>query len=86
MVKANIQRANELIREGETHLAIQLLEQACAFDPRPNELVKLAKLLVRNPMWDNRALKYLRQAIEVDSSTGAATVTPSANESLSNEP
>ncbi|MCD4747801.1 MAG: hypothetical protein K8R59_00385 [Thermoanaerobaculales bacterium] len=67
MVKANIQRANELIREGETHLAIQLLEQACAFDPRPNELVKLAKLLVRNPMWDNRALKYLRQAIEIDS-------------------
>jgi curved DNA-binding protein CbpA len=66
IVHANFKRADELIREGEFYLAIQLLEQACALDPRPSELVKLSQLLLRNPLWTNRALSYMRRAIEVD--------------------
>jgi curved DNA-binding protein CbpA len=66
MVKANIARADQLIATGETYLAIQLLEQACSMDPRPEELLKLAKLQMRNPLWIGRALDRLRIAVEVD--------------------
>jgi tetratricopeptide (TPR) repeat protein len=66
IVEANLKRADELIHDGELYPAIQLLEQACALDPRPTELLKLAKLLLRNPLWTNRALSCMRRAIEVD--------------------
>jgi tetratricopeptide (TPR) repeat protein len=66
MVKANIARADQLIATGETYLAIQLLEQACSMDPQPEELLKLAKLQMRNPLWIGRALERLRIAVEVD--------------------
>lgn len=66
IVEANLKRANELIHDGELYLAIQLLEQACALDPRPTELVKLARLLLRNPLWTNRALSCMRRAIQID--------------------
>ena len=66
LVEANIKRADELIKEDELYLAIQLLEQACAIEPRPDELLKLAKLLQRNPLWVNRALSCMRRAIEAN--------------------
>ena len=66
LVEANLKRANELIKEDELYLAIQLLEQACALEPRPAELLKLAQLLQRNPLWVNRALACMRRAIEAD--------------------
>jgi tetratricopeptide (TPR) repeat protein len=66
MVAANIARADQLIATGETYLAIQLLEQACALDPQPEELLKLAKLQMRNPLWIGRALERLRIAVEID--------------------
>jgi curved DNA-binding protein CbpA len=66
LVEANLKRANELIKEDELYLAIQLLEQACALEPRPQELIKLSRLLQRNPLWVNRALACLRRAIETD--------------------
>jgi len=66
LVEENLKRANELIKEDEFYLAIQLLEQACAIQPRPEELLKLAKLLQRNPLWINRSLACLRRAIEAD--------------------
>ena len=66
LVEANIKRADELIKEDELYLAIQLLEQACALEPRPVELLKLARLLQRNPLWVNRALACMRRAIEAD--------------------
>jgi curved DNA-binding protein CbpA len=66
VVEANIRRADRLIATGETYLAIQLLEQACSLDPRPEELLKLAKLQMRNPLWIGRALDRLRIAVEVD--------------------
>ena len=66
LVSANLQRADELIREGEIHLAIRLLEQACAIEPRPDALTKLAQLMLRNPSWHDRALQLIRRAINVD--------------------
>ncbi len=66
LVDANLQRAEELLRQGELYLAIKLQEQACAIDPRPAELVRLAKLLLRNPLWTNRALATLQRAVELD--------------------
>jgi curved DNA-binding protein CbpA len=66
VVEANIQHADTLISTGETYLAIQLLEQACALDPRPMELLKLAKLQMRNPLWIGRALDRLRVAVELN--------------------
>jgi tetratricopeptide (TPR) repeat protein len=66
IVEANVKRADELIKEGEFYLAIQLLEHACKLDPRPAQLVKLSQLLLRNPLWTNRALACMRRAIEVD--------------------
>lgn len=66
LVEANIKRADQLIKEDEFYLAIQLLEQACALEPRPEELLKLARLLQRNPLWVNRALACMRRAIEAD--------------------
>lgn len=66
IVEANLKRADELVHDGELYLAIQLLEQACRMDPRPQELLKLARLLLRNPLWSQRALESLRKALEVD--------------------
>jgi curved DNA-binding protein CbpA len=66
LVKANLARADQLIATGETYLAIQLLEQACAIDPKPEQLLKLAKLQMRNPLWIGRALERLRVAVEID--------------------
>lgn len=66
LVEANLKRANELIKQDELYLAIQLLEQACSMEPRPAELIKLSRLLQRNPLWVNRALACMRRAIEAD--------------------
>jgi len=66
MVEANIKRADQMIVTGETYLAIQLLEQACGMDPQPVQLLKLAKLQMKNPLWIGRALDRLRVAVEVD--------------------
>ena len=66
LVEANLKRAEELVHDGELYLAIQLLEQACVLDPRPAELLKLSRLLLRNPLWTNRALTCMRRAIEAD--------------------
>ena len=66
LVEENLKRANELIKEDELYLAIQLLEQACAIEPRPEELLKLAGILKQNPLWINRALACMRRAIEAD--------------------
>jgi curved DNA-binding protein CbpA len=74
LVEANLKRADELVHDGELYLAIQLLEQACALDPRPAELLKLARLLLRNPLWTNRALTCMRRAIEADPKHAAAWI------------
>lgn len=66
MVEANIKRADEMIHEGEIYLAIQLLEQACSLEARPEELLKLARLMLRNPLWHRRAQACIKKALEVN--------------------
>jgi len=66
LVEANIKRADELVKDGEIYLAIQLLEQACAMDPRPEQLVKLARLMLRNPLWHRRAQRCLKTALDIN--------------------
>jgi Tfp pilus assembly protein PilF len=48
--------------------AVSLLEQTCDIDPQPTSLLKLAKLMLLNPNWVNRALEKLRRAVEIDPS------------------
>ncbi len=74
LVEANIKRAQELVHDGEPYLAIKLLEQACDIDPRPEALLQLARLLMRNPLWRGKALKTIRRAIEVDPNSSDAWV------------
>ncbi len=66
VAQANIARAEELARAGDVFTAISLLEQACALDPQPDGLLKLARLMLLNPHWSNRALEKLRLALELD--------------------
>jgi len=66
MVEANIKRADEMIHDGEIYLAIQLLEQACSLEARPEELLKLARLMLRNPLWHRRAQACIKKALEVN--------------------
>ncbi|MFH1177511.1 MAG: DUF4388 domain-containing protein [Acidobacteriota bacterium] len=63
LVQANIERAQALQRAGEWGPAIQLLEQAVRFEPQADVLLMLARLELRNPMWAQRALDHLRQAV-----------------------
>lgn len=66
LVEANLKRADELIRDGEIFSALQMLEQACAIEPRPGALLKLAQLQLKNPKWDIKALRTLQKALEID--------------------
>ncbi len=66
VVDANLKRAKELFRIGDIGMAVQLLDQAARFDPRPDTLLMLARLEFRNPMWVQRALDHLRRAVTVD--------------------
>lgn len=66
LIRANLRRADELIRAGEVFPAIRLLEQVCVMEPSPEPLLKLARLMLINPQWGNRALEKLRQALELD--------------------
>lgn len=65
VVEANARRAAELIRSGDYGMAVQLLDQAVRFDPRPDILLMLARLELRNPMWSQRGLSHLRMAVSL---------------------
>ncbi len=66
LVEANLKRADELIRDGEIFSALQMLEQACAIEARPAALLKLAQLQLKNPKWDEKALRTLHKALEAE--------------------
>lgn len=65
LARANVRRAQEAIRVGDQGLAVQLLDQAVRFDPQPESLYQLARLEFKNPMWVQRGLDHLRQAVTV---------------------
>ncbi len=66
IVGANLRRAEEALRAGDRHTAYTLLEAACNLDPQPVPLLTLARLMLANPMWSERALARLKQALELD--------------------
>ncbi len=66
IVQANLRRADQALRTGDRHTAYTLLEAACALEPEPEALLKLARLMITNPMWGERALARLKQALELD--------------------
>ncbi len=65
-MQANLRRADQALRTGDRHTAYTLLEAACALEPEPEALLKLARLMTTNPMWGERALARLKQALELD--------------------
>lgn len=65
LARANVRRAQEAARAGDIGLAVQLLDQAVRFDPQPESLFLLARLEFKNPMWTQRGLDHLRQAVTI---------------------
>jgi len=65
LARANVVRAQEAIRVGDVGLAVQLLDQAVRFNPEPESLFQLARLEFKNPMWSQRGLDHLRQAVTI---------------------
>ncbi len=68
LVAHNLKQVDRLVRMGDVFSAVTLLEQTCHLDPKPSSLVKLAKLMLLNPNWTNRALDKMRRAVEIDPS------------------
>ncbi|MGC8917337.1 MAG: tetratricopeptide repeat protein [Thermoanaerobaculum sp.] len=55
-----------LARGEDERRAVRLLSKAVALLPDPRSLVALAEAEVANPMWRERALTHLKQALEMD--------------------
>lgn len=55
-----------LARGEDERRAVRLLAKAVALLPDPRSLVALAEAEVANPMWRERALTHLKQALEMD--------------------
>lgn len=67
------QRAMEMLnRGGDARVAYRLLSQAVEVAPDPNSLVLMADLEIANPLWRQRALDHLRQALAVEPRLTAA--------------
>ena len=55
-----------LAQGGDERLAFKLLSRAASILPDPVSLVRLAEIEATNPLWRERALAHLRQALEID--------------------
>jgi curved DNA-binding protein CbpA len=66
LARANVQRAEALVRAGDFGAAVQLLGEAVRAEPTADTLLLLARIEQRNPMWASRALGHLREAIALD--------------------
>lgn len=55
-----------LAQGGEERQAVRLLSRAVSLLPDPHSLVRLAEVEVANPMWRQRALAHLKQALEME--------------------
>lgn len=61
-----------LLAQGDEKQALRLLTKAVSLSPDPQTLVRLAEVEVVNPLWRQRALAHLRQALEMDPKNTAA--------------
>jgi curved DNA-binding protein CbpA len=66
LARANLQRAEALVRAGDFGAAVQLLGEAVRAEATADSLLMLARLELRNPMWANRVLGHLREAIAIE--------------------
>ena len=66
LVRENQRQVERLVRTGDIFSAVKLMDQICDLDPQPENLVKLARLMLLNPNWATRALEKLRRAVEID--------------------
>ena len=66
LARANVQRAQSVIRAGDFGAAAQLLDEAVRAEPTADSLLLLARVEQRNPMWNNRVLDHLRMAVTMD--------------------
>lgn len=55
-----------LLSQGDEKQALRLLTKAVSLSPDPQTLVRLAEVEVVNPLWRQRALAHLKQALEMD--------------------
>lgn len=55
-----------LAQGGDERQAVRLLSRAVSVLPDPHSLVRLAEVEVANPMWRQRALAHLKQALEME--------------------
>lgn len=61
------EKALALLAEGrDERQAVRLLSRAVSVLPDPHSLVRLAEVEVANPLWRERALTHLKQALEMD--------------------
>lgn len=60
------EKALQLLAQGEERQAVRLLVHAVSILPDPHSLVRLAELELANPLWRERALAHLKQALELD--------------------
>jgi hypothetical protein len=64
--RALVAQAEQCVRGSDLFTACQLLQRACDLDPQPVNLVSLARLMVKNPKWADRAMQQLQRAVEID--------------------
>ncbi|MFN3414107.1 MAG: tetratricopeptide repeat protein [Thermoanaerobaculum sp.] len=55
-----------LAQGGDERQAVRLLSRAVSVLPDPHSLVRLAEVEVANPLWRQRALAHLKQALEME--------------------
>lgn len=55
-----------LAQGGDERQAVRLLSRAVSLLPDPHSLVRLAEVEVANPLWRQRALAHLKQALEME--------------------
>ena len=67
------QQALDLLDSGgDARVAYRLLTQAVEASPDADSLVRMANLEIANPLWRQRALDHLKQALEIDPRLTAA--------------
>jgi tetratricopeptide (TPR) repeat protein len=66
LVEKNLERASQLMKIGEQHLAVVLLETAADLEPSASVYVALARVLSARTTTTGRALVALRDALTVD--------------------
>lgn len=66
LARQYFEQAQALVARGDFHYAIELLQLAAKLDRRPEYLLTLARVEVKNPKWLDRAVDTCRAALEIE--------------------